>query len=352
MTTYTISGANFDVNDSTNTVISAAPATMTIVVADDNAGWNYDILDSTSGETSEIDPDIFYANVYIDGQMVDLTGDNFFWFGTAELSGGEEFTFFEWEIDSGDAYNFFYQTDVSSAPDWTTESGMQEILDNLEGLSGPSTGDFLNFGFFSEVVITQDDNYYGEDFGDSFNAGLGSDLLRGLGGDDELWGGVGEDRLLGTRGNDTIQGNANDDVVKGGGGNDMLYGNLDNDLVRGGRGRDSLYGGDGDDKLDGGVGQDLLDGGRGADIFQFKGNIDGDTIADFEVGVDTLRISSAIWGDASVDTAQELIDTYGMVVDGDFRLDFTPGDTGNGDDNITFAGIANGDVLVNDILIF
>ena len=69
-----------------------------------------------------------------------------------------------------------------------------------------------------------------------------------------------------TAGNDTL-GGFTDMVnrIKGLDGNDLLYGGLLNDVLTGGNGNDTLHGGDGDDILDGGSGHDVLYGGRGRD---------------------------------------------------------------------------------------
>ncbi|MCR0983717.1 Ig-like domain-containing protein [Roseomonas populi] len=100
---------------------------------------------------------------------------------------------------------------------------------------------------------------------DIIRGGLGNDTLSGLDGADNLWGGIGDDRLLGGKGIDT------------------LYGELGNDV---------LDGGDGDDILNGGAGSDRLSGGQGADLFVVEGGLLAgvDTITDFQVGVDHLRL--------------------------------------------------------------
>ncbi|MHA3977339.1 calcium-binding protein [Halovulum sp. GXIMD14794] len=359
MTTYTIGGANFDVNDSTGTVIEAEPVTLTIVAAEDNHGWNYDVVRDDPTDWSQIEPDIFYVNLFIDGEPLSYDEGLFFHFGQVELTDGSVATVleFETEDDNGnylDAYDFFYQTNPADFPDWTTVDGMQSLYDSIESISGPNAGtsDFINFNFFGDVQKTEDDVYTGFGNDDAFFAGLGNDIVRGRGGADTLEGGKGDDRLAGGRGNDELRGNLDNDVLKGGGGADKLFGDQGNDVLRGGRGQDELDGGAGEDLLDGKVGRDILTGGADADTFQFKGNIDGDYITDFELGIDTLKISAAIWGDPEVDTAQELVDTYGTTIDGEFVLDFSAGASGPGADKITFAGIADGSLLVEDIMIF
>ena len=52
-----------------------------------------------------------------------------------------------------------------------------------------------------------------------------------------------------------------------------------------------LDGGDGNDVLHGGQGNDLLMGGAGSDRFEFSGLNGTDTIADFQHGLDQIRIT-------------------------------------------------------------
>ena len=60
-------------------------------------------------------------------------------------------------------------------------------------------------------------------------------------------------------------------------------------------GNDSLSGGGGRDLIFGGRGNDVMVGGAGADTFQFNEASISDTITDFEIGVNTLAIASALW---------------------------------------------------------
>ena len=68
------------------------------------------------------------------------------------------------------------------------------------------------------------------------------------------------------------------DILTGGSGDDMLYGDAGDDVLSGGKGHDILKGG---------AGHDVLTGGAGADTF-YKG--EGDTITDFQHGIDTIFI--------------------------------------------------------------
>ena len=65
--------------------------------------------------------------------------------------------------------------------------------------------------------------------------------------------------------------------------------------VTGGSGSDTLLGEEEGDTLIGGAGADLLIGGLGADIFVFDARhlaTTGDTIQDFEIGVDSLSFAA------------------------------------------------------------
>lgn len=73
--------------------------------------------------------------------------------------------------------------------------------------------------------------------------------------------GTGPVLLRGLAGNDTLFGSALDDQLFGGDGNDILRGNA---------GNDTLVGGDGSDNLTGGAGGDSMLGGAGSDNFVFS----------------------------------------------------------------------------------
>jgi Ca2+-binding RTX toxin-like protein len=83
-------------------------------------------------------------------------------------------------------------------------------------------------------------------------------------------------------------GTQGDDILTGGAGNDKLYGK---------QGNDTLVGNAGNDILIGGFGNDILTGGAGADrFFRWRSTTGIDTITDFQVGEDTLRVSANVFG--------------------------------------------------------
>ena len=87
-------------------------------------------------------------------------------------------------------------------------------------------------------------------------------------------------------------------VINGGAGNDVLTGmNGQNNFIDGGGGRNIITGGDLNDIIIGGPGADILTGGGGADIFRYNSLVDiGDTITDFEVGIDKIDLSELLSG--------------------------------------------------------
>ncbi|MEM8791257.1 MAG: CHRD domain-containing protein [Pseudomonadota bacterium] len=84
--------------------------------------------------------------------------------------------------------------------------------------------------------------------------------------------------------------NGGDDVLSGNSGVNVLNGQAGNDVLDGEGGNDELIGGLGNDILIGGEGDDVLTGGAGEDVFAFEPGDGTDTIVDFEVGVDRIKI--------------------------------------------------------------
>lgn len=96
--------------------------------------------------------------------------------------------------------------------------------------------------------------------------GIGDDTVRGGMGDDEVHGEAGDDMVHGDKGDDELHGDAGDDMMYGGDGNDTIHGDAGNDMISGEDGHDTMYGGDGDDTLRGGMGNDSIHGGNGDDM--------------------------------------------------------------------------------------
>ena len=87
--------------------------------------------------------------------------------------------------------------------------------------------------------------------------------------------------------------------IIGNAGANSLTGTAYNDTLDGGAGNDSLIGGAGNDTLIGGNGNDTLTGGAGSDYFVFNvaanASSNKDTVTDFELGVDKLQFSKAVY---------------------------------------------------------
>lgn len=184
-----------------------------------------------------------------------------------------------------------------------------EIFDTRGRLLA-EVGDFSINGSIESLfpLNRSSDRIFGAERADFIDAGLGDDRAVGAGGDDRLiggrgsdslFGGIGNDRLTGSGGADVLNGGGGDDVLRAGGGKDRLFGkrgddDLDgggkNDFLRGGAGDDTLKGGRGADKLLAGGGDDVNIGGGGADVFIFGAANGTDVIADFQQGLDRIRI--------------------------------------------------------------
>lgn len=97
---------------------------------------------------------------------------------------------------------------------------------------------------------------------------------------------------------ETVVGTAGADIVVGGAGVDRLSGGLGADVLKGGGGNDFLYGGLGNDKLYGGSGKDSF-------VFDTKPNktTNKDTIVDFSVKDDTIRLDNAVFTKAGANGA-------------------------------------------------
>jgi Ca2+-binding RTX toxin-like protein len=119
--------------------------------------------------------------------------------------------------------------------------------------------------------------------GRTFNGTAASDSYTGGRGNDSVSGNAGADGLSGGAGADTIRGGDGADALNGGDGNDSLGGDA---------GADVLSGGTGNDSLNSGAGDDFMAGGDGADLYYFTAAGGSDTISDFALNTDHIRLSS------------------------------------------------------------
>jgi Ca2+-binding RTX toxin-like protein len=129
---------------------------------------------------------------------------------------------------------------------------------------------------------------------DTFDGGLGDDIICGGGGKDRLSGGAGNDRVYGDSGNDYFIEGAGNDRIVGGAGRDYLsyfvatsgitvsngttidglgHDVTDTETIEGSGYADTMRGGAGVDDFRGLTGKDLLDGGAGNDFLTATGGI-------------------------------------------------------------------------------
>jgi serralysin len=245
------------------------------------------------------------------------------------------------------------------------------------------------------------DTLYGTQAGDALNGYGGDDTLYGKGGDDYLFGGQGNDTLHGGSGADRMDGgdgsdwvsysgsqavtvdlrdrgfggdaegdtylnienvsgssyadvllgNATNNTLNGMNGSDYLFGDFGNDILNGGSGRDILEGGAGNDTLDGGMGYDTLIGGSGADKFVFRPSGGGDTIVDFEVGIDKIVLDARGGSrDPNADVFDSPFGRDGKLACGYFREDGSFAGTGlDGSDGVIYLTDTNQLVAVDSL---
>jgi len=104
-------------------------------------------------------------------------------------------------------------------------------------------------------------------------------------------------------GSDQIVGNSGADTLLGGAGSDVLFGQIGDDTLDGGGDGDQVIGGDGADTLRGGSGTDTLFGDAGSDVFEIHGGDGANTIADFELVGEVIRLVNSGLADAAAAVA-------------------------------------------------
>jgi len=207
---------------------------------------------------------------------------------------------------------------------------------------------------------SNNDNLYGQDGNDTIVGGGGNDLIWGEGGVDSLSGGDGDDTIIadstdslvsggdgvdwvyyidngnvvldaGARGVEVaLTGSGADtlnaatqtanfaayagggaDIITGGTGNDGLFGQDGDDTISGGNGNDVLLGEGGSDILNGGAGGDIIAGGAEADTFVYQAGWGGDSVLDFQNGVDQFDMT-ALAANGVTSIANLTISTSGL----------------------------------------
>jgi len=207
---------------------------------------------------------------------------------------------------------------------------------------------------------SSNDNLYGQDGADTIVGGGGNDLIWGEGGVDSLSGGDGDDTIIADSTDSLVSGGAGvdwvyyidngnvvldagargievaltgsgadtlnattqtanfaayagggADTITGGTGNDGLFGQDGDDTIAGGNGNDVLLGEGGSDTLNGGAGGDIIAGGAGADTFVYQAGWGGDSVLDFQNGVDQFDMT-ALAANGVTSIANLTISTSGL----------------------------------------
>ena len=198
-----------------------------------------------------------------------------------------------------------------------TGSGAGVTVDTSAGTAtGEGSDTFSNFeqyrtSNFADTVTgsAAAESFRLNDGNDQIDAGAGNDIILPGAGDDIVDGGLGVDQVsyvlasaavtvdlgagtaTGGDGNDLL---SNIESVVGSQYDDVLIASSAGDVLLGQDGDDTITGGVGDDDLHGQSGDDTITGGSGADTFNFflnQRDVGSDTITDFEVNIDTLRIA-------------------------------------------------------------
>ncbi|SFT49301.1 calcium-binding protein [Mesorhizobium sp. YR577] len=187
--------------------------------------------------------------------------------------------------------------------------GKQDTLLNIENVRGTASNDVLVGSAVSNVLR-------GEAGNDSLNGMAGADTMKGGTGNDTYYvdnaGDIVDELSDGGSGTDTVVSAisfnlANTTQVKGtvenlnlsGTGAISGTGNAGNNTINGNGGNNALNGAAGNDLINGGLGNDTLTGGAGNDTFFFNTALNAstnkDTITDFNVVADTIRLENAIF---------------------------------------------------------
>ncbi|MGJ8605826.1 MAG: DUF4214 domain-containing protein [Marivita sp.] len=130
------------------------------------------------------------------------------------------------------------------------------------------------------------------------------------------------DILDGLGGNDSLQGASGNDILRGNTGNDNLFGQDGNDTLFGDQGDDYLDGGAGQDELRGGAGKDTFFGQGGQDIFVIGAGDGRNTLSDFDVSTETIRLI-----DSGFSSATQVVDAITKPFSNVSRITLSDGTT-------------------------
>lgn len=266
--------------------ISDGPANVDLQGGSVISAGNYEFVQEVENVTGSVFGDTLmgddHDNVLNGNAGLDLLAGGL---GDDILDGGRDGAYASWAGDEG---GVAVDLAAGSAAEW---DGGHDRLINIAGAIGSD---------FADTML-------GDPAANRLEGGDGNDLLNGRGGADILVGGSGADTLHGGAGNDTADysgGGAvraslqSGEALDASGSLDSLSG-IEN-LV-GSLGSDVLMGDGAANRLEGGVGDDILRGGGGADVFVYNDRLEfGDTIRDFESGVDHIQMDESALGGGTV----------------------------------------------------
>jgi Ca2+-binding RTX toxin-like protein len=214
----------------------------------------------------------------------------------------------------------------------------QDGSDEVEAYGGPGDDSISSiFGFSNTLSGGLGDDTVQGSYG-RLEGGQGKDVIE-AGSTSEAYGNIDGDEVYGNafggQGADSVFGGSGAEVVYGNNGDNLIYGNKDGDTVYGNAGDDTLYGGTSPefDRVD-------------PDTFVIEdvtGPSGQDTIVDFEVGSDTVRIARNI-NDSGFDSFADL--TVTESADGHAVIEL-------GEDNsLTLKGVAPDALSESDFSFF
>ncbi len=211
-------------------------------------------------------------------------------------------------------------------------AGIDEVRYHRDANWGGNAGVNVNLttgvaidGFGKQDTLLNIENVRGTAVNDVLVGSAVSNVLRGEAGNDSLNGMAGADTMKGGTGNDTYYvdntGDIVDELSDGGSGTDKVISTITFSLANtaqvkgtvenltlsgtgaiagtGNASANTIVGNSGNNVLNGGLGNDTLTGGAGSDTFFFSttpnASSNKDTITDFNVAADTIRLENAVF---------------------------------------------------------